>query len=66
LRGTIDELLEADVVGEIFGLIAGARKIGDRLGVGIESLAGFERAKSIPCLRNRSPVCALEAADRGA
>jgi hypothetical protein len=64
LGGTIDELFEADVMREIFGLVALARKVGDRLGVIVECLAGVEGAESIRGLCDGSPMGALEGCDR--
>jgi hypothetical protein len=63
LGGTIDQLFEADMVGEIFGLVAFAGKVGECLGVLVQGLAGFEGAQTIarPC--DRLPMGALGGCD---
>jgi hypothetical protein len=66
LGGTIDELFEADVMGEIFRSVVCARKVGDGSGVLVQRLTGLERAQAIAQLRDGSPMCALEGADRRA
>jgi hypothetical protein len=64
LGGTIDQLFQVDVVGEIFGLVTFARKVGDGPGVVVECLAGFEGAESITRLRDSAPMCAFAGANR--
>jgi hypothetical protein len=59
LGGTIDQLLEADVMLEIFCLVRRAGIACHCFGVLVESLSGFEGCETLAELRRAPPVLTL-------